>query len=195
MILPPGERTGAETEATPCSRSPIDWAQPRRRIPERAVAEKAAFWQAAVHALGVLPREQHLRRRAGAHRQLGADRDRVAQAGGPLGGGDADAVLALAAPQLGGLAGDVAQAGEHGPGGGEQPVLAGGRGQLGEAGAEDEPALHVAGHEAVVLEGDREAVGGGSGEAGAGDQAGEGGGARPRGPRARGRPCRARRLR
>src|SRR3954447_3365849 len=43
MILPLGERTGAETEATPCSRSPIDWAQPRRRMPARAVAEYAAF--------------------------------------------------------------------------------------------------------------------------------------------------------
>ncbi len=43
MILPEGERTGAETEATPCSRSPIDCAQPRRRMPDSAVAEKAAF--------------------------------------------------------------------------------------------------------------------------------------------------------
>src|SRR5689334_21416482 len=65
--------------------------------------------QAAVHALRVLPGEQHLGGRAGAHRELRADRDRVAQARGTLGGGDTHAVLALAAPELGGLAGDVAQ--------------------------------------------------------------------------------------
>ena len=39
MILPEGERTGADTEATPASRSPTDWAHPRRRMPESAVAE------------------------------------------------------------------------------------------------------------------------------------------------------------
>ena len=39
MILPEGERTGADTEATPASRSPTDWAQPRRRMPASAVAE------------------------------------------------------------------------------------------------------------------------------------------------------------
>src|SRR5699024_10879257 len=37
-----GPRTGAETEATPRSRSAIDWAQPRRRTPESMVAEKRA---------------------------------------------------------------------------------------------------------------------------------------------------------
>ena len=94
---------------------------------------------------------------------------------GALGGGDADAVVALAAPQLGGLAGDVAQPGQHRAGGGEQAVLAGGGGQLGEARAEHEAALHVAGDQTVVLEGDREPVGGRPGEAGAGDQAGQGG--------------------
>ena len=41
MILPLGARTGAETEATPCSRSPTDCAQPRRRMPDSAVAEYA----------------------------------------------------------------------------------------------------------------------------------------------------------
>ena len=37
-----GPRTGAETEATPRSRSAIDWAQPRRRTPESMVAVKRA---------------------------------------------------------------------------------------------------------------------------------------------------------
>ena len=103
--------------------------------------------------------------------------------------------VALAAPQLRGLAGDVAQPGEHRAGGGEQPVLAGGGGQLGQPGAEDEPALHVAGHQAVVLESDGEPVGRRSGQPGAGDQTGQGGRARPRGRRARERLCRERRLR
>ena len=62
-----------------------------------------------------------------------------------------------------------------GPAVGEQPVLAGGGGQLGEPRAEHEPALHVAGHQPVVLEGDRQAVGGRPGQPGAGDQAGQGG--------------------
>ncbi len=164
MILPEGERTGADTEATPCSRSPTDWAQPRRRMPDSAVAEKAAFCRPAVHPLGVLPGEQHLGGRAGAHGQLRADRDGVAQPRRALGRGDADAVVALAAPELGGLAGDVAQPRQHRAGGGEQPVLAGGRGELGEPRAEDEAALHVAGHEPVVLEGHREPVGGRTGQ-------------------------------
>ena len=85
--------------------------------------------EAAVHALGVLPGQQHLGGRAGAHRQLRPDRDRVAQAAGALGGGHADADLALAAPQLGGLAGDVAQSRQHRAGGGQQAVLAGGSGE------------------------------------------------------------------
>ena len=99
----------------------------------------------------------------------------------PLGGGDADAVVALAAPELGGLAGDVAQPGQHRSGGREQPVLAGRGGQLGEPRPEHEPSLHVAGHEPVVLERDGEPVRGGPGQAGPGDQAGERRRARTRG--------------
>ena len=102
-----------------------------------------------------------------------ADGDGVAQAGRALGGGDAHAELALAAPQLGGLAGDVAQPGEHGAGRGEQPVLAGGGGELGEPGAEHEASLHVARHQTVVLERDREAVSRGSGQPGSGDETGQ----------------------
>ena len=56
--------------------------------------------QPALHALRVLPGQQDLGGRTGAHRQLRAHRDRVAQTGGALGSGDAHAVLALAAPQL-----------------------------------------------------------------------------------------------
>ena len=39
MTFPEGERTGAETDATPGSRSPTEWAQPRRRTAARATAE------------------------------------------------------------------------------------------------------------------------------------------------------------
>ena len=180
MILPPGERTGAETERDAL----LALAD---RLGPAAAADagqrgggEGGVLQAAVHALGVLPGEQHLGGRAGAHRELGADGDGVAQAGGALGGGDAHAVVALAAPQLRRLAGDVAQPGEHGAGGGEQAVLAGGGRQLGQPGAEDEAALHVAGDEPVVLEGDGEPVRGGAGEAGAGDEAGQRGRARTR---------------
>ena len=62
-----------------------------------------------------------------------------------------------------------------GPGGGEQPVLAGGGGELGQARAEDEAALHVAGDEAVVLQGDGQPVGRRAGQAGGRDELGEGG--------------------
>ena len=96
----------------------------------------------------------------------GADGDGVAQADRALGGGDADAVVALAAEELGALVGVVAQGAEDGPGGGEQAVLAGGGGELGQARAEDEAALQVAGHEAVVLEGDGQPVGRRAGQAG-----------------------------
>ena len=126
-----------------------------------------------MHPLGVLPGQQHLGGRAGAHRQLRADGDGVAQPGRALGGGDADPVVALAAPQLGGLAGDVAQPGQHRAGGGEQPVLAGGGAELGQPGSEHEAALHVAGDQAVVLERHREPVGRGSGQAGRGHETGQ----------------------
>ena len=129
-----------------------------------------------MHALGVLPGEQHLRRRASPHRQLGTDRDGVAEPRWPLGRSHAYAVFALAAPQLSRLASDVTQACEHGAGGGKEAVLTGRRRELGQPRPEDEAALHVARHEAVVLKGDGEAVSSGSGESGAGDQAGQSGG-------------------
>ena len=78
------------------------------------------------------------------------DRDRFPETRRPLGRRDADAVVALAPPQLGGLAGDVAQPCEHRARGGQQPVLTGRGAQLGQTGAEDEAALHVTRHQAVV---------------------------------------------
>ena len=90
MTLPDGERTGADTEATPASRSPTLCAQPRRRMPDRVVGVELGALQAAVQPVRLLPGEQDLRGGAGEHGQLDADRDRVAQTGRALGGGDAD---------------------------------------------------------------------------------------------------------
>ena len=134
ITLPEGERTGADTEATPASRSPTDCAQPRLRIAGERGGGEGRVLQPLVHQLGVLPGQQHLGGGPGAHRQLRADGDGVAQPRGALGRGHADPVVTLAAPQLGGLAGDVAQPRQHRAGGGEQPVLAGGRARARRAG-------------------------------------------------------------
>src|ERR1700748_1400793 len=69
---PPGPRTGADTDATPGSRSAAVPAHP------------------AVHPPAFLPGEQDLRARSSRHRQRGADRDGIPQAAGPFGRGDAD---------------------------------------------------------------------------------------------------------
>ena len=86
----PRARTGAETEATPGSRSAALAAQPRRRTPASVVAVNLRAAQPPVHPLALLPGEQHLGGRARGHRQRRADRHGVAQPAGPLGGGHAD---------------------------------------------------------------------------------------------------------
>jgi hypothetical protein len=83
-------------------------------------------------------------------------------------------VLALAAPELCGLASDVAQSGEDRTGGSKQPVFASGSGELGQPRSQDESSLHVAGNQAVVLQGNCEPVCGWSRQAGSGDQTGQG---------------------
>ena len=170
-----GPRTGAETEATPGSRSPIDWAQPRRRTPDRAVAVKRAPCR---------PRCS----RSGSSQAIRTWADEPAfmvsveptgtvsrRPDRPLGRGHADAHVALAAVELRALARDVAQMRQHRAGRGQQSVLARGRGQLGQPGAENEAALHVARHQPVVFQGHGEPVGRGSCESGRRDQSGEGG--------------------
>ena len=145
MTRPEGERTGADTEATPGSRSPTLCAQPRRRTPDSAVAVNAA------------PCRPRCSRSGSSHASSTwaaepARMDSVAPTGiesrrptGRSAADDADPVLALAAEELGALAGVVAQRAEHRAGGREQAVLAGGRGELAEARAEDEAPLQVAG--------------------------------------------------
>ena len=172
---PDGPRTGADTDATPASRSATLWAQPRRRTPDSAVAVNAAPCRPRCRRSGSSQASRHLGGRAREHRQRRADGDRVAQADGPLGRGDADALVALAAEELGALVRVVPQRAEDRTGCGEQAVLAGRGGQLAEARAEHEASLHVTRDEAVVLEGHRQPVGRRSGESGGADELGEGG--------------------
>ena len=114
---------------------------------------------------------------------------------GPLGGGDADALVALAAEELGALAGVVAQGAEHRAGRGEQAVLAGGRGELAEPRARARSGPACRGRPGGGARGRRRAGGPSGGPARWRRRAGPGSPARPRGRRARWRPCRERRLR
>ena len=155
---PDGPRTGAETDATPGSRSPTLCAHPRRRTTDSAVAVNAGALQTPVQPVGFLPRQQHLSGGSGEHGQAGTDRDGVAQPDRPVGGRDANALVTLATEQLGALVGVVAQGAQDRSGGREQPVLTGRRGQLAQPRPKDEPALHVSAHQPVVLQRDGEAV-------------------------------------
>src|SRR5699024_4281365 len=119
----------------------------------------------AVQAVRLLPGQQDLCGGARAHRQGGAQRHGVPQADGAFRSRHADAMIALAAIELGGLPGVIPQRGQHRTGRGQQTVLAGRGGQLPQAGTEDEPSLHVAGDQMMEFERHREAVRGGSGEA------------------------------
>ena len=61
---------------------------------------EAGTVEAAVQAIGLLPCQQNLSGGPGLHRERCAHRNRVAQAHGALGGGHADALIALAAEEL-----------------------------------------------------------------------------------------------
>ena len=106
---PVASRTGADSEATPGSRSATLCAQPRRRTSSSVRAVKLADGQQRRHLLGRGEGEQRVRGRAGGHGQPGADRHGVAQPAGALGGGDADPGGAVADVELGALAAGVAQ--------------------------------------------------------------------------------------
>jgi len=125
-------------------------------------------------AVGFLPRKQDLGRGTGQHGQAGPDRDGVAQAHGTLGCCYTDALVALAAEELGALVGVVAQSAKDGTGSRQEAVLACGRGELTEAGAQDETSLHVTRHEAMVLQGHGEAMCGRTGQPGGADELGQG---------------------
>ena len=141
-------------------------------------------------SIGVLPRHQHLCGRSGLHRHHRTDGHRVAQPRGPIGGCNADALIALSAIQLRALACGFAQSREHGSGRGQQSILARGGGELAATRAEDETALQIAADQPVMLEGDGQAVGSGPGEPGGGHQSGERSAVRTRVRPAPGPPCR-----
>ena len=82
-IRPAGPRTGADTDATPGSRSAAVAAQPRLRTWASVVAVKLGAAQPAVHPAAFFPGQQDLRGRASRHRQRRADRDGVPQAARP----------------------------------------------------------------------------------------------------------------
>ena len=98
----------------------------------------------------VFPCQQDLGSRSGFHGQLRAHGDGVAEADGTFGGGDTNAPVALAAEDLGTLAGSIAQLHEYGPGGGYQPVLTCGGRELNEPAAEDKPSLDIPAYEPVM---------------------------------------------
>ena len=147
---PEGARTGADTEATPASRSATLWAHPRRRT---------ALSIVAVQPIGLLPREEDLRTRSGEHRQRGAHRDGITQSDRPLGGSHADADVTLATEQLRALVGVVAQRPKYWSCRGEQAVFPGRRRELGHAGTEDESALHIPRDEPMMLERNGQSMG------------------------------------
>jgi 3-isopropylmalate/(R)-2-methylmalate dehydratase large subunit len=127
-----------------------------------------------LHAIGLLPGQQHLSCRAGAHGQLGADGDAVAQSRHALRCGHTHPVVALPPEHLSRFPGNVAEPGQHRPGRRQQPVFASSRRQLPKPRAEDESALQIPAHQTMMLEGDSKAMRGRSGQAGRGHQASQG---------------------
>ena len=168
-------RTGAETDATPASRSAALAAQPRRRTPASVVAvnfaprsprcirspssQASSTWAADPAVIGSAAPTGTVSRSPLA-RSAAATQTRTS---------------ACRAVELGALPGHVPELDQHRLGDGEQPVLARRRGELGDPRAEHEPALHVPGEQPVPLEGDRDTVGGGPRQPGRLDQLGEGG--------------------
>ena len=124
----------------------------------------------------VFPREQDLGGGAGLHGKLSTHRDGVPETDGALSGGYADSPVALAAEDLGALAGGVAKLHQDWSCGGDEAVLAGGGGQLNEPAAEHEPALDVAADQPVVDQCQGKPVDSGPGEASCGHKLRQGGG-------------------
>jgi hypothetical protein len=133
------DHTGADTLATPDSRSPTLSAQPRLR--QHLIREAG---------IGAGPRRQDLRSGARGHGEQGPFRNGVPQPGGRLHAGHAEPLSALPAVHLGALAGLVAQAPQSGQRDGAQPVAARRRRQLGDAGPDRVPALLVLGQQPQI---------------------------------------------
>lgn len=107
------------------------------------------------------------------HGEHGADRHGVAKPRHAFCRRNTHTLIALPTVQLCALAGVVPQCVENWSGGDEQFVLAGGRGKFGNASTEDESTIEIPCDKAVVLEGTREAMCGGSGQTSCLDQSGE----------------------
>ena len=145
ITLPAASRTGALTDATPGSRSSTLSTQPRPRRPSPR---------------STLPAEP---RSSGSD---GADGDDRAQARAATRARRRTPAVAVAHVELHALARLVAQPLERGAGDlGQRRAVGRGPAQGDEAQAEGEPAVAVAAHEAVGLEGDGQAVGRGPGRA------------------------------
>ena len=126
--------------------------------------------QALNNAVLVFPGQQHLGGGTSLHGQLGAHRDGFVHAGGACRGRNAHAPVALAAVQLGGLVSFEAELLQDRVGHSDELVSNGCGCEFGQAGAEHEASLHVAGYEAVVCQCHGEAVRGGSCQTGCLDE-------------------------
>ena len=147
---PATERTGAETEATPGCRSATLAAHPCRRTRASVCACEDRVRDAAVQALGVLPREQHLGGGSGREWQPRADRHRVAESGWEFGCRDTHPDVTLPPVELRAFAGRIAQLGQHRTGDRDQPILATSRRELPESGARARTGPHCRGQRAGV---------------------------------------------
>ena len=168
---PAPSRTGADSEATPGSRSATLCAQPRRRTSSSVRAVKLAAGSSRVTSSAGVKASRACAAEPGGHRQPGADRDGVAQPAGALGGGDADPRGAVPDVELGALAAGVAQ-GDQVPAG-ELGEVGAAAAELGERRAGRPGALGGAPDQPVPLQGHGQPVGRRPGQAGAADELGE----------------------
>ena len=133
--------------------------------------------QAFNNAVLIFPSQQHLSGGTSLHGQLGTDRNRFVHAGGACRGRRAHAPVALAAVQLGGLVSFEAELLQNRVCHRDELIRNSGGRQFGQARAEHEASLHVAGYEAVVSQRHGEAVRGRSRQTGCLDEVAQGYGA------------------
>lgn len=165
ITVPRPSRTGAETLATPGSRSAALWAHPRRRTSASVRSVNLAVGSTACWVAASAYASSALGARARGHRQLRTDGHGVAQPGRWFERNHAHPRQSLPAVQLDALAGDLAEPRQHrGPRGQQRIVDV--RGQFGEGRPEPPAPIAVAGQQAVGLQARGQPVGGGPGEAG-----------------------------
>ena len=172
---PDGPRTGAETEATPGSRSPTLCAQPRRRTAERAVALNLAPCSPRWSRSG----SSQARRICAAEPASMVRLDPTGiESRRPTGRSAAATQMRWSPWRRNSWALSFVwsrSAPRTGPAAASSRSSPAADASSARRGSEDEAALHVAGDEAVVLEGDGEAVRGRAGEPRGADELGESG--------------------